>query len=857
MAFVAALALLMGLPNLSGSFVGGDDHRLLLNHVFVNHPSLEHAARIFTIFHRDLYQPLPLLSFSMEFALARALGLFEKGVDAAGWLFHLTNILLHAINAVLVWRVVLRLQDREGARSSTDSTGTGAAASSNDRDRVAMTVATVTAAIFAIHPFQTEVVAWTNGRMMLLSTLFALLSLLQLAAFVDRPRARPACLALLFTLLCAVSKVRIALPVLWGVLLVARGVKLRRRVLLLWGAASVVTAVFVVVNVISTSQASLFSEAGEHLHGPRVVRVLLALAFYFQHLVWPTGLSSYYPTPPTVYWSDPETWRAVAIVVPTLALLGWVSLRSRAALLGIVWFFAALAVTLPILPARNVLAADRYMYLPIIGLLFAGVGLGHEAYRRWLMPLAPRAARMGLTLAGVAVGIAFIGICWHVAGFYTTPLRKTLRITQLFPDTPRVWEPLGWTYFSDGRYAEAMDCADKELRHDAPSVRGGAYQLLGMSQFRLGNFEKGLELLRTAIEVSPTDSRATSRIAGCLEELGRLDEATRYYEDAVEAAPIHNPSIDNLAAIYARMGRRADARAMYERAQGNNRYDVVATMGLVRLEIAENTRESYLSAEARLLGVLKWMPENAEALTNLGAVRVALGRPDEAVACYNEALRYDPRHITALLNLAQLHAAADEPEHARPLFERAIACGMTSIDEVKVVHTFLVSQRDYDHAVALWSDFAERRPTNKESADFLTWARVLGGDGVRASSGPIDDEPTSPLILAARAYQALREGHGTAAAELVDRLADAGRSGADARRRLLAALERFDEIRPDVPWMFCLGARLLFAEGNHRAAEAFVGLCEQRCREHACREQAASLRLRLRPAPVNPPLPQP
>ena len=148
---VFALAFLMGFPTLRGSFVGGDDHRLVLNHVLVNHPSLAHAAKLFTIVHRDLYQPIPLLSFSLEFAVADVLGLFDEGLDGGAWIFHLTNVILHAINSVLVFFLVRALcrpdEDTAGAR-----------------------VATIAAALFAIHPLQVEVVAWVNGRMMLLSS---------------------------------------------------------------------------------------------------------------------------------------------------------------------------------------------------------------------------------------------------------------------------------------------------------------------------------------------------------------------------------------------------------------------------------------------------------------------------------------------------------------------------------------------------------------------------------------------------------------------------------------------------------------------------------------------------------------
>ncbi|MGB0716452.1 MAG: hypothetical protein ACPGXK_11270, partial [Phycisphaerae bacterium] len=176
-AVVFLAGILMGLPTIRGGFVGGDDRQLVLNHVLVNHPSFEHAIKLFTILHRDLYQPLPLLSFSLEFVVADTLGLLDAGIERAAWLFHLTNIVLHALNGLAVWyavllwhRILIRRHQTESVNHSTDASAFS----------VEQTVALLAGLIFVLHPLQAEVVAWLNGRMMLLSTLFAVGSLIAL-----------------------------------------------------------------------------------------------------------------------------------------------------------------------------------------------------------------------------------------------------------------------------------------------------------------------------------------------------------------------------------------------------------------------------------------------------------------------------------------------------------------------------------------------------------------------------------------------------------------------------------------------------------------------------------------------------
>ncbi len=841
--FVAAVV--MGLPTLGGSFVGGDDHRLALNHVLVNHPSFSHAVELFTIVHRDLYQPLPLLSFSAEFAVANVFGLFEESVAGGAWLFHLTNILLHALNAVLVYAVIVRLHERADGNAPHAKQDAGTALSM-DGGNAARAVATVAALLFAVHPLQTEVVAWTNGRMMLMSTLFTLLSLWWFAAFLDKPTARSVVLTIVFVLLSAISKVRIGLPLLLVIVAFARRSKLGWRFIALWVVCSLVTGIFVLVNVWATAGASLFSEAAEHLQGPRMVRVLLALGCYFQHVVWPVGLASYYPTPPLVQWSDAGTWRAVAVVVPSLLILAWACRRSRAAWLGVLWFFVTIASTLPFVPARNILAADRYMYLPIIGLLWLIAALSWEVYRRWMARLSW--SRAVPVLAAALIVPTCFGISWYVADFYSTPIKKTTRIATLFSDTPRVWERLGWTLYGKGDYTEAIKCANKELRYDAPNVQSGAYQLLGMSELRRGNGETALKLLHKSLEVNPGNNLGLYRLATAYDDLGRNAEAVTYFEDAVEAAPLHNPRIIRLAMVYRRLGRPADARAMYEKALTNNPYDVAATMGLAELDIQEGTRESYRSAERLLIDLLGWMPENTDALTNLGVVHRVLGHTSEAVEAYIGVLERNPNHVTAALNLAQIYYSTGDIGRAFPFFERVAASGPESLQQAIDVHDFFVAQGIVDRCVSLWERFLARFPGSADGRSFLSWSCALADDLQRArteAKALVDGRSESPLPTATLAYLDLVEGRYTDATARIEVLCEMGEKGAAVRRRLRGALERYDQRQPDVPWTFCLAARLLIADGNLEGAELFLGLCNERCTNPACHEQVRVLRTQL------------
>jgi len=851
---VVVAAVVMGLPAVRGGFVGSDDHRLVLNHVLVSRPSFSHAVELFTIPHRDLYQPLPLLSFSLEFAVARALGLDVHGAAAVAWLFHLTNVLLHAINAALVFFVVRRLHLLVcGYRRKQTLAG------EPGDEGLATPIATIAAILFAVHPIQTEVVAWINGRMMLLSTMFALLTLLAVARCVEDapvsendgdgaarrwPLAFPA--AIVFAILCGLSKVRVGLAILAGIpIVLARKLK-SRRAILLWSAVLVVTGVFAWINIRTTAEAELFSGGATSLHGPRFVRVCLALAHYFTHLVWPAGLCSYYPTPPVVHWSDATS--IIAMVITVLVLGAWVAIawRSRSARIGLVWFLGTLASTLPIIPARNVLAADRYLYLPIIGLLWP---VAHGLVLLWHRRLATLASYKVLVGAlGVAICVAYVGTSWYVGSFYATPMAKTERIAMVSPNTPRVWTRAGWTHYDAGDYDKAIEYARRDLRFHDPDVISGARELIGACRIARGDLSEGLAELKAAVALAPENVKAMGRIAGTLEDLGRTDDAMKWYERAIKQAPRYNPPKLKLARLYAAAGRDEEARALYRQVLEVNEYDVSALMGLSELDIAFGTQASLQSAVDRLRKLLKFMPNYTDARVNLAAALNALHRTDEAIALYRQVLRDEPQHTTAALNLAMILEARGQAAEASQLLASAGPGKIQTLDQAVGMFDLQVRQGHFDDAVAVWTSLPEALRANPKAQAWLCWARAVAGqdEGALALASQIETSGQAmPLTLAARALVGLQTHHPEDATRAVTKLAGVGDAARDARRRLLNAIRRYDMATPGDPWAVCLAARVLIADGQSNAGRAFTDLCSKQCHGPACEAWIGKLMLAL------------
>jgi len=814
---VAGCAVLMGLPTLWGTFAFGDDHQLVLNHVLVNHPSIAHAIELFRIIHRDLYQPLPLLSFQVEFAIAEMLGLRERGVEGIAWLFHLDNVLLHAVNACLVWMLARRV-------------------ATTLRLTQVSTIAVTAGLLFAVHPLQVEVVAWINGRMMLLSTLFALLAMIALSQWLMRGGWWRAAAVVLCALCCQISKVRVEFPLLLLLILAAYRRKPSLPFSLLWLGCAAITAAATLVNLQATDRAGMFEGAAQNLTGPGTVRALRSLAWYFEHFFIPVGLAPWYPAPGVVRWMEWETLRAVLTLLPVAAFGVWSLVKNRPLCGGLAWFLLAIATTVQLVPTRNTLAADRYMYLPIVGLVWmAGVAL-MELRSKWKPP-AHFPTRRWAYYGGAGVAL-MLGLSWHNGWFYNEPLRKITRIANLFPEALHVWERAGWAYYHDGQYEKAIELSQREFQHDDLDAHSDALEVIGAAQLKLGRYEEALASLRRAIEADPEKPGSYYRIATVLEDIGRHEEALAMYEKAVSMAPLKNPWIMRLGTVYRDKGRTDDARRMFERALKNNPYDIPATLGLAELDIAEQTPDGFTRAENRLRELLAWESGHGAARSLLGVVLNSTGRTDEAANTYAEVIRDDPSNVTALLNLAALHSAAGDSPRARDLYLRA-ADEPLVLSEMLAIHDFLVVTRDLETLLVFWSRQQAKLPASEDVREMATFSRLIAGKSAELPEVTkvieAQGAPQGPRTAALRALSALMSNQPVKATQDLHWLLQTGRDSQGARERLLAALEIYDEMHPNNPWTYCLAARLLLAQGSREAAEAFTGLCQTHCIAEDCR----------------------
>ncbi|MFQ5490212.1 MAG: tetratricopeptide repeat protein [Phycisphaerae bacterium] len=820
---LAALAVfgvgcLMGWPALRGEFLSGDDVHLVLDHVLVNHPSITHAVELVTIIHRDLYQPIPMLSFSLDFALIGALGLTPEtiGPAAGAWVFHLTNVLIHAANGVLVLWLFWRLHRR-------------------------LSVGVVAATLFAVHPYAAEVVGWLNGRMMLLATFFSLASIIALDGYLCRGKWWRAAAALAFVVLAMSSKVRVGLPLLLLIPTLYRRVWPDRRWWSVWLAAALLTAGFTALNIISTAVSEMFQGAAQTLHGSRIVRTVLVLAWYLTHYVWPVGMSPWHPPEKLVLWSHPGLPLAAIVIVCVGLAVAFSWRRSRVGVLGLGWFLATVASTLPLIPSRDVMAADRYVYLPNVGLHWIVAALAVQAVtwvvRRYRMP------SMGYLAGavGAAGAVAVMSYTRVVLSYYESNVAKAGRIAEVYPDEPGVWETLGWAYYREGQYVSAIDKARIDLEKHPKEMACETLQLIGMSEYRLGRVDEALVTLQRAVEADPAFGKTYSRLGLIHYELGDYAQAERYYLKAMELMPEYLPGAEALGHVYRKLNRPDEAARWYERGLELNDFDPVCVMALAEMEMAEG---DYATAIDRFERLLSWQPENTVARTNLGVCYVEVGRTSEAMSAYDEVLRRRPGSVTARLNLAALKAGMGDATGAVALLAEGLRQAPTDRRLLVAAHDLLASLGRLRESARYWAAALKVEPQAADLAAWYAWTCALAKQwpaGRTAIGAALKEDPGQSLALAARVLAELADENPEAARVALDRMLAGLMHPPDVARRLRDAVVALGQADPEKPWPYYFAARLLMAEGQMDQAKLGVEEFVRRCDDPAWQQRATDL----------------
>jgi Flp pilus assembly protein TadD len=503
-------------------FLIHDDHKYVTNNPNIRGGmSLESLRWALTAIRASNWHPLTWISHMIDWEL--------YGADPAG--HHATNILLHAVNAILIFVLFKVMTGRLWSSA-------------------------VVSALFALHPLHVESVAWIAERKDLLSASFALLSALAYVAYARRGGGlRYLLTALLLALSLTAKPMAVTLPFVfllldfWPLERFRRGftrLVLEKMPLLLLSALSCV------ITLVAQHRGGAVASIEAVTFPLRLANAVVSYVRYMVKTVWPTELSILYPHPYLLGGSPWRWWQVVGAFL-VLAAASWLVLRAtnrKYLAVGWLWFLGMLVPVLGLVQVGPQAMADRYTYLPLTGLFLMLV---------W--SVAGALPRRPAALLALSVLFACAACSWGQAKHWKDSVSLFERALEASPGHPVIRNYLGTALDRAGRSTEAFE----QFRLAVVAAPGYAKANfnLGSAFLKQRNFEMAVRHLRLAVMREPRQPDFLTNLGNALQGTGLLEEALASYRLALEADPAHAEANYNLGLMHHRRGELAEAMRHY------------------------------------------------------------------------------------------------------------------------------------------------------------------------------------------------------------------------------------------------------------------------------------------------------
>ena len=519
------------------------------------------------------------------------------------------------------------------------------------------------AAVFAIHPLRAESVAWIAERKDVLSGVFFMLTLWAYARYAHQPsRRRYAAVALWYGvgLLCKNTLVTLPCVLLlldwWPLQRRKAGTSFWRLVkekipLFILSAASCVMTALVPEKLNESDALSLLERIGN---------ALVSYVIYLREMAFPAGLAIPYLPPP-----DGLHFREVAGAFVLLALISIVVVARRTRqpylLVGWLWYLGMLVPAIGLVQISYYVRADRYTYLPGIGVALAGTWAVGDFSAGW----RHRRAVLGGWMAAV---IGVLMVCgWKETTYWKdseTLWNHTLAHTS---GNYIALNNLGNAVLVKGRVDEAISRYQQALEIVPTNARAHSYY--GNALLQKGRVDEALNQYQESIKFDPSDAEVHNNLGSLLLQKGRVEDSIHQFQAALKIKPDYAEAHFNAGLALFQSGHVDEAIAQYQDALNVN-----PDMALAQFHLGDALRQKGLAEQAvpHYLAALEIQPSYGDAENNLGAVLRQTGRIDEAIFHYEKAIALMPTNESVHFNLARALLQKGRAEEAIAQYQSAL-----------------------------------------------------------------------------------------------------------------------------------------------------------------------------------------
>ncbi len=501
------ITLIVYWPSLENGFTNWDDPAYITDNILLRSLTAENLSRLLTANIEGNYHPLTMLSFALEYQLFQTAPLG----------YHITNLLLHLVNVYLVGWLIFQLCRRP-------------------------MVAFITALFFGIHPMHVESVAWLSERKDLLYTCFYLAALVNYEKHLEKPSVTQYLWVLLFLVLSLLSKAMAAsLPLVLLLMDYYKGHRINWKQIIGKWPFFVVSAIAGIGAIVAQKEFN----AIQHLEYFSMTDKLLIAAYglitYMQKLILPLNLSSYYPYPAegftTIFYIAPVLIGAIATGIYFTAK------KTRVIVFGMLFYLLTILLVLQILGVGRTIIAERYTYIPYIGLFF----ILAAAYDHFLGK-AGKTGKIFLTL-----GLAGLTGWWCLLTWERIPVWKdseTLwtNVLEQFPNVPVAYNNRGEVYCEAEKYDLAMHDFNRALSLDPNNAK--AYGNRGFIYAHQRKYTEAMTDLNNSLDLDDKNPLVWSNRGNLYKELNQHDQAIRDFTKAIRLDALNPVAYNNRGISY-------------------------------------------------------------------------------------------------------------------------------------------------------------------------------------------------------------------------------------------------------------------------------------------------------------------
>jgi tetratricopeptide (TPR) repeat protein len=599
---------------LTCDFVNYDDLGYITQNQNVQHGiNLETLKWALTAGHSSNWHPLTWISHMLD---VQIFGLKPMG-------HHLTNLLFHAANSVLMFLLLRRM--------------TGA-----------MWPSAFVAAMFALHPLRVESVAWVSERKDVLSTFFWILTVGAYTRYVQTPSQRTKwfTLSLIAYALGLMSKpMVVTLPFVLILLDIwplrrftisdLRFAKPFRKALLDKVPFFLLALISSVVTFIVQRQGGAVSSLTSLTVAQRIENMFVAYVLYICKTFWPTKLSILYPHPGQWPWWEIIVCLLALITVTVIAIRLF---RTRPYLaVGWFWFLGMLIPVIGLVQVGIQCMADRYTYVPIVGLFIAAT---------WAAIEFVRARGILITISAVAITTCCVMTPIQVS-YWKDSEQLFLHAVAVTDKNYLAYNNLGYYLSNKGQPERAMEFYKKSL--EIKPTYEDAHNNLGYCLAGQGKYWEAIEEYKKALGINRHLTEAHNNLGNALSNVNETDAAIHEYRIAIEESPTHSDAHNNLGIALAMKGQFDEA--------------------IEHFQLAVKYKDNYASAHSNLGNA--YAVQGNDLLTK-GNTNAAEARFDQAIAEYKECMRINPQDPQAHNNLGNVLAQRNKTDEAIAEYRKAI-----------------------------------------------------------------------------------------------------------------------------------------------------------------------------------------